>query len=280
MGRLSTIILISVFLFCPIQRAWAEERPIILGVHPYLPSVEVIERFTPLAEYLSKRLGRDVIIEVSKDYETHIKQTCKRYDISFMGPVSYLKMVKLCGEKPPLARLQINGKPTFRGVIFVRKTSPIMTLKDLKGKRFAFGDPNSTMGHLVPIYMLIKAGIKLDMLSGYSFISNHENVVLGVLSGDYDAGAVMIDVFKSYESRGLRAIAYSPIISEHIFVAGNNIDEPTAKKFRNALMELNKNLSVLTPIKKDITGLSPASLKDYDMLSKILSELDRIGIRY
>jgi len=45
-------------------------------------------------------------------------------------------------------------------------------------------------------------------------------------------------------------------------------------------MELNKNLSVLTPIKKDITGLSPASLKDYDMLSKILSELDRIGIRY
>ena len=42
--------------------------------------------------------------------------------------------------------------------------SSIKTLADVKGKRFAFGDINSTSGHLIPYAELKKAGVDVAQL--------------------------------------------------------------------------------------------------------------------
>ncbi len=261
---------------------WAEE-PLKLGVHPYLPATELVKRFKPLAEYLEKKLGRPVEVTISNDYEHHIYLVGRdRLDIAYMGPASYVMMVERHGRKPLLGRQEVKGVPTFRGVIIAREDSPIKKLRDLRGKRFAFGDPDSTMSHLVPRHMLIRAGVNANDLGGYEFLKGHHNVALGVLVGDFDAGAVKEEVFYEYEGRGLKAIAWTPKISEHVFVASGSLPSGTVKALRETLLGLKDEpggKAVMDAIKADITAFVPARDGDYENLRIILRELERRGVR-
>jgi len=259
------------------------QEHLVLGIHPYLPATELIDRFTPLTEYLSKKMGEPVILEIAKDYQIHIDKTGKdELDIAFIGPAPYVKMVELYGKKPLLARLEINGKPTFQGIIIIKKESSLRNLTDLKGKRFVFGDPESTMGHLVPRFVLLNAGVRVEDLASHMFLSNHNDIALGVLMGDYDAGAVKEDVFFKFEKRGLKELARTPEISEHVFVTRSTLQPQKVRALQEALYHLKDNeegRKVLSTVRDHLTGMVPAADSDYDNLRIILQRLKKEGIR-
>jgi len=140
---------------------------------------------------------------------------------------------------------------------------------------------DSTMSHLVPHYMLLEAGISDDKLAFFKFLGNHDNVALGVLTGNFDAGAVKEEVFYKYESRGLKAIATTPALSEHLFVASDALAEPLVDEIRLALLQANQSeqgLRALHAIKITISALVPAQDSDYDNLRTILATLKSHGI--
>lgn len=255
---------------------------LILGIHPYLPATELVNRFTPLTDYLSRRVGKRVVIDIAKDYKEHIdKIGNNEINIAFMGPVSYVKLVEKYGKKPVLARLEVTGKPTFKGAIITAKDSGVKTLADLKGKRFAFVDPESTMGHLVPRYMMLKAGVGIEDLAEYEFIYNHHNVALGVLAGDFEAGAVKEDVFYEYEKRGLRVLEWTPAISEHVFVTSPLLSKETARALQEALLGLKdekQGRAIMLKIQENLTGIVPAVDRDYDNLRDIIRTLEKSGV--
>lgn len=254
---------------------------LVFAVHPYLPATEISEKFGPLVKYLSNELGEPIEIKISLDYKNHIVEIGKdNVDIAYMGPASYVKMTNTYGKKQLLACQESDSKTTFHGVIIVRKDSPLSSLGDLAGKRFAFGDPESTMSHLVPRYMLWKEGITLDNLGGYAFLANHHNVALGVLAGDFDAGAVKEEVFYEYEKRGLRELVRTPGISDHVIVATNRLSPEKIKKLRDVLHSLKgkeDGRDILNSIKPSIS-LVPAKDEDYDNLREILKALTKLGI--
>jgi phosphonate transport system substrate-binding protein len=257
-------------------------EPLVLQVHPYLPSTELIERFSPLSAYLSQSLGRQVIVRISIDYEQHITLIGKdKVDIAFMGPASYVKMVDLYSRKPLLGRLEIDGKPTFRGAIIVARESGLRTLSELKGKRFAFGDPNSTMSHLVPRYMLWKAGVDIKDLASHTFLHNHHNVALGVLAGKFDAGAVKSEVFIDYEQRGLRVLEWTPALSEHLFVTSSTLPKELELKLRDAMGSLGRSDAgrrILKGLNEHASGLIMVDDSDYDNLRSMLRTLKTLGV--
>ena len=259
------------------------ERSLIFSIHPYLPATELVKRYTPLTDYLGGKLNQPVRIQISKDYQEHIDKIGRdEVDIAYMGPASYVKVTALYGKKPILARLEIKGKPAFQGIIIAGKESPLNNLKDLEGKRFAFGDPNSTMSHLVPRYMLINEGVGIDKLAAHAFLKNHQNVALGVLAGDYDAGAVKEAVFYKYEKRGLKALMKTPKISEHLFITGKNLPPGKIKLLRKAMFDLKNDewgRIIMSSIKSSMTGMVPASDEDYNNLRTILQTLEKIGIK-
>ncbi|MBI5740558.1 MAG: phosphate/phosphite/phosphonate ABC transporter substrate-binding protein [Nitrospirae bacterium] len=280
--KLYISLLIFIALLCGPGIAGAE-GPLTLGIHPFLPATELVDRFTPLAEYLGRRIGKPIVIDIAKDYTEHIDKTGNnKVDIAFMGPVSYVRLVEKYGKKPVLARLEITGKPTFMGAIITAKDSGIKKLTDLKGKRFAFVDPESTMGHLVPRCMLLEAGIDVKDFAMSKFVYNHHNVALGVLAGDFDAGAVKEDVYYEYEKRGIRALAWTPPISEHVFVTGSHLPKETVTALREALLQLKddkEGKAIMLRIQENLTGIVPAVDGDYDNLRTILKKLEKIGVQ-
>lgn len=175
-------------------------------------------------------------IRVQTSYQGHVDFVGQdQADIAFMGPASYVLLRKKYGAKPLLARLEESGASFFHGVIIVRQDSPLTTLADLRGKNFAFGDPNSTMGHIVPRAMLAGAGVSVSELARHDFLKSHNDVALAVLGGYFDAGGIKDEIFAEYEKRGLRALAISPPVPEHLFLTRSTLPAPLVERLRALL---------------------------------------------
>ena len=256
------------------------QPPLTLAVHPYLPSAEIQQRFTPLADYLGKQLGRQVQVRVGRDYEQHIEAVgLNSVDIAFMGPAAYVKLTGRYDAKPLLARIEIKGKPILSGYIITSVNSALRNLTDLRGKRFAFTDPDSTMGTIVPRYVMQQAGVGLKQLGVYQHLGGHKDVALGVLNGDYDAGAVKSEVYDELAPRGLRVLVKLPDVSEHLFVTRADLPAKQVMLLRQALLQLKNapnGAAILRAINKDMTAMVPVADADYDSLRKLQRAVEAI----
>jgi phosphonate transport system substrate-binding protein len=250
------------------------EHKITLGFMPYLSPSTIIEKYTPLVEYLERSLDVDVKIVVAEDYSSHIQNVIDdRVDLAFLGGMPYVKVTQK-SKKPLLVRYEFNNEPTFESVLFTREDSNISSIEDIRGKRMAFGSKRSTLSSQVPTYMLEKSGIELDDLKSHSYIDNHENVVLGVEYGDFDVGAVAKEVFLEYSKMyNLKIIQTSQPLSTHVIVSSTKLDKKLRAKIQKLL--LNANRDVLKPISPALTSFVKAKDSDYDKHREILKELEK-----
>ncbi len=143
--------------------------------------------------YLEKAFGVKLKTHVATEYAGTIEALrSKKVEFAVLGPASYAAAWEITGGKvePILAGTDKNGNLGYYSVIAVKKDSPYQTIQDLKGKTFAFADPNSTSGFLIPSYYLRKQGYPPDTFFGKTgFSGSHENSILAVFNGSYDAGA-------------------------------------------------------------------------------------------
>ncbi|MBF0218041.1 MAG: phosphate/phosphite/phosphonate ABC transporter substrate-binding protein [Gammaproteobacteria bacterium] len=251
------------------------EEPLIFALHPYLHTTTLIERFTPLIDYLSGRLNRKIVIHIAKSYADHIQNMALgEVDFGFMGPASYVQLWQSGAAHQLLGRLKYGEKSSFRGAIIVRQESPLTTLAELKGHSFAFGDPNSTLSSQVPRGMLAKAGVELTDLSRFNHLKNHHNVALAVLMGNYDAGAIKSEVYDEYAERGLRALSWSPFIATHPFVASPRLPKRVADEIAEILYDIERQPdapTILNDIEKGVTAIIPAKAADYQNLADYIA---------
>jgi phosphonate transport system substrate-binding protein len=255
--------------------------PLILAVHPYLPATEILARFTPLADVLARAVGRPVVVRVGSSFEEHNDAIgTDSVDIAYMGPAPYVFLVEQYGPKPLLARQVVNGDPMLHGEIFVRTDSPIQDLRDLKGVRFAFVDPRSTAGHVVPEAMLARAGLPESTLGARKFLASHRNVALAVLAGDYDVGAVKEEVFVEFAPKGLRSIATQLPVPDHVLVTSTRLPAALVETLRTAVLQLGqtaKGRAAMAAIEPGMSEFVPVRDGDYDSLRKLMRETRAAG---
>jgi phosphonate transport system substrate-binding protein len=94
-----------------------------------------------------------------------------------------------------------DGALRYRGVLFVRRDSPIRTLQDLRGRSVAFQSPYSTSAYYLPAAMLLEAGPHMELLLspmdrappasvGYLFARTELNITTWVHKRLVDAGVL------------------------------------------------------------------------------------------
>jgi len=152
-----------------------------------------IARHKKMLAYLEKTFGVKITMHVATEYAGTIEALrSKKVEFAILGPASYAAAWEVTGGKvePILAGTDKFGNIGYYSVIGVKKDSPYQSIQDLKGKSFAFADPNSTSGFVVPSYYLRKQGLPPDTFFGKTgFSGSHENGILAVLNGTYDAAA-------------------------------------------------------------------------------------------
>lgn len=257
-------------------------RPLRIGFLPYIAPTELVERYTPMADYLGRQLGRTALIVVTKDYAAHMQNLKSgKIDIAFLGAATYVKAVE---ENVPirlLARYEWNGQPFLHSLILVRQDSTLRDLKDMRAKRMAFGDSNSTLSHLVPRAMLLDQGLDVRDLAEHGFLGNHENVANNVLFGRYDAGAVADEVFSQFKDKPLRILAQSAAYSAHVFVAAGHVTAAEAAQIAKLLQGLKYTAdgrAALKAIGSPVTGFMAATDADYNPMRNVFKQLRATGV--
>jgi len=226
--------------------------------------------FTPILESiqdsLSKELGRPVELGLTifKSYDDGIQALVEgKVDLVHFGPASYIT----AKEKNPSIQLVAmeheKGEKRFKGVIVVQKDSPIQTIEDLRGKRFAFGDKNSTIGRYLVQAQLVDNGIYAKDLSSFKYMERHDQVAGAVELGDFEAGSVKSNTFKKYAEKGtLRKLAEFENVTKPV-VARSGFDAVILTAVQNAFYEL-KDEAILKDLK--ISGFMPTSDSEYDFV--------------
>jgi phosphate/phosphite/phosphonate ABC transporter binding protein len=248
-----------------------------LGVVPLESPATMHRRFTPLAAWLSARVGRPVELRVALDFDETLRDLGEgRTDAAYLSPSTYLQARRGSGVELIATALR-NGSPFQHSSIVTRRGSGITRLTDLRGKSFAFGDRRSTSSHLVPRSMLLAAGVPLEQLAAFEYLGHHDTVAQAVLNGEYDAGAVMEAVAARHAAEGLVVVAASPPIPEFCICASPLLPPVGREALRGALLGLTDaapgGREVLEALASSYTGFAAAREADYDTISRMLEKL-------
>jgi len=152
-----------------------------------------IIRYKPVVAYLEKELGVKVEFRVATDYAGIIEGVkAGKIEVAYFGPASYAQawIVTNGQVEQLLGQKDLQGNTGYYSVLVVKADSDYQSIEDVKGKKLAFADPNSTSGHQAPRFFMTEAGIDVDSYFGSnSFSGSHENSVIALLNGTFDVAA-------------------------------------------------------------------------------------------
>jgi phosphonate transport system substrate-binding protein len=134
------------------------------GVVPGEDTMQLSPIYARIGKLLADRLDCAVTVQFGTNYTATIEaMRAKRIDIGVYGAFSYVLAHQVGGAEAVAAYDNPTGKAaTYTASIVTWPGSGISSLQDIVGKSFAFSDPASTSGHLIPAYGLRKNGIDPD----------------------------------------------------------------------------------------------------------------------
>jgi phosphonate transport system substrate-binding protein len=234
---------------------------------------QVYARFQPLAAHLQQALGVPVEAHVAGDLESLLRLAREdRAQVAFLCPLIYTRLADE-GRLLPLARLRRNGKSTFRTAVLVRRNSPYEHLEELKGARFAYGNPVCAASRLVPEVMFAQAGLdpRTDFFEERTLGSN-ENALYTVAADLFDATAVDEASAQPFVDKGLlRVLRYSRPIPQYILAATPATPADLRRRVRAVLTDLQRpgDSAVLKAIGSNVNGFVATDDADYDVIRRM-----------
>jgi phosphonate transport system substrate-binding protein len=195
------------------------------------------DAFDPFLKHLSSCTGKRVVYyEVTSNAaEIEAMRSGRLHVGGFStGPTAFA--VNLAGAVPFAVKGSENGFEAYELWMIVKADSPFKTLADLKGKKVAHTSATSNSGNLAPRAFFPENGLKPDEDYKVIYSGGHDRTVMGVNSGDYDAGPVASDVFKRMIGRGqvkeenFRVIWKSKPFPTSSFAYAHDLQPELAKK--------------------------------------------------
>jgi len=163
-------------------------RVAIAGV---LSPVRTLETYRGLLAYMEQRLGQRVEL-VQRPTYIEVNRLLREQDVQvgFVCTLAYVLGQREFGLELLAAPL-VDGRPEYFSLLIVPAGSPASSLADLRGARFAFTDPLSNSGRLVPTVQLHRLGTTpQQFFSRTVYTYSHDNSILAVADGLMDAAAV------------------------------------------------------------------------------------------
>ncbi len=155
--------------------------------------------------YTEELLGVPTRLFTAADYNGVIQGLIGgTLDMAWLGASSYAAVYVEDPEavEPVLVKTNLDGSYTYHSIGFVRVDSGITSLDDMAGKKFAFADPNSTSGYLIPLVELPALGYAMEpgtFFGDVVFSGGHEQSIVGVANGDFDAAVTWADGLGEWE---------------------------------------------------------------------------------
>ena len=168
-----------------------QRPPLTIAVGAMLSPDTTRVYYEELLGLIAARMGRRPVFAQRRTYAEVNDMVRKReVDLAFVCAGPYTE-----GKRDLSMEMLVvpvaNGKTVYHSYIIVPKSSSTASLADLRGKKFAFTDPQSNTGALVPTYMLARRGETPKSFFHEVFYSHsHDNSIRAVANGQADGAAV------------------------------------------------------------------------------------------
>jgi phosphonate transport system substrate-binding protein len=248
---------------------------------------EITRRWTPIIEQLGKDLGVAVKAVTATDYRGTIEALkFKKAEIGHLGPKAYVEAsTNNYANVEPIAQLRLaNGSLGYRSCLIVHGESDVFSPEDTAGKTFAFNDPNSTSGYLVPsAFFLMEMGIDPQAhFSRVIFSGSHEASILAVANKKVEVASTNLPDLQQLTREGkvprgaLRVIWVSKLIPNDPVVVRRDLPA----SLRSALQESLTTMHARHPEAfKEIGAWVGAFVKADDAKYQVVRELNETAKR-
>src|SRR5882762_10014170 len=267
-ARLSAVLLLCVAA-CKPQPATTTLR---VSMIPTTDPSKATREMQPLVDYLGKRTGAKVEMTIPTNYAAVVEALVNdQVDVAHLGGFTYVQASRRAGVKPLVQR---DRDREFHSKFVTQPGSPIQSLGDLKGHSFAFGDVNSTSGHLMPEYFMRQAAVDPSVIAKAIYKGGHDATLLAVANGKVDAGALDEAVFQRLTTTGkvdpakVRVFWTTPPFLDYVWVARKGLDTKAANAVRDAFLALDPAEPQQKQILESLSASKyvPANDSDYDKL--------------
>ncbi len=234
----------------------SDGTPLKVGIIPFEDVDKINTAFKPFASYTGTkagRLGGQVFVTPAYAGVLQALQS-DQIDVAYLNPLSYVLAVQQFAPTPeklvPIAMPYFHKSLTYKGIIFVRADSGINSIKDLRGKSFAFADRTSTSGYLYPAGLMKEAGLNPDKDIKAVNISGNAGV-MAVMNGQAAGGATyetgieqaftdpVTKTIDESKVKQFKVIATTDPIPNGMIVARGNLDGATIAKLKQAMTLIN-----------------------------------------
>ena len=263
----------------PKDRAqWKDPSTLVFTYTPVEDPAVYKDAFADFQKFLSEKTGKKVVYFSvhSNSAEVEAMRSGRLHIAGFStGPTCFA--VNLAGYVPIAVKGFEKEFQGYRLIVVVKADSPIKTLQDLKGKKVAHTQPSSNSGHLAPMALFPREGVSPGKDYTIAWSGKHDQSVLGVASGDYDAACVASDVYYRMIDAGrakngdYRIIWQSGIFPTSSFGYAHDLHPDLVKKIKQAFAEYR-----FTPeMQKTFAGADrffPVTYKDDFELVRIIAK--------
>lgn len=207
-------------------------------------------QYLPFLHYLEEVTGYHFKLHFTPKKSTAADELGQnKTQFSAMGATSFLFAQSRYGAKSLVRGINHQGKAEYQSVFVVTPDSSIQNIKDISGKKLAFGSRDSTQGHLIPRIMLMENNISLKNLKTHVYTGSHQNCAETVVSGKADVCGMQDQLAEKLASQGaIKIIHRSRYYPSSGIVVNKSVPAEVLTKVKRALLDFD-------PLGKNSKGL-------------------------
>jgi phosphonate transport system substrate-binding protein len=247
----------------------ADGPPLVMGIFPRRQATLTTELFMPLAGYLGRELGREVLLETPKDFDAFwsgVEQ--RRFDIVHYNQFHY---VRSADKYRVIGHNEEFGTGTVAGALYVRKDSGITSAAQLRGRKIVFGGgTDAMMSYILPSYLLLQAGLQPGDYESV-FSKNPPNSLISLYYGQADAsgaGDILIDlpvVREAMDTSTVTHLGMTDRLSHLPWAVRRDMPPALGERIQTLLVGLAAHEDGRAILKQaQMTGFAAAGDADYD----------------
>ncbi len=212
-------------------------RPIRVSVVPQRSPAETFAVWSPLLQQLGQVSEQCFVLRVAPTipkFEAELRSG--RADCVYMNPYHAVLAQRWRGYIP----LVRDGSKPLRGLLVVRKDSPIKTIRELNGQAVAFPSPNAFAATLLPRVLLARQGITIQPV----FENTHSNVYRSVALGMLPAGGGINNTLRRERPElreELRVLWQTPPFPSHPFACLPSLAQARREALQAGFLTLATN---------------------------------------
>lgn len=252
------------------------------GLIPTESSTQMTDRWQPFFDHIEQCLNVKIKPYNASDYAGIIEaMRFKKIEMAYFGPKSYTHSHERANGWAIAREQMLDGSTGYYGIIITKRGSGIKTMGDAKGKTYAFNDPNSTSGYLVPMTHFLK-DMRVqpeEYFSRIIFSGSHEASILSVKMGKVNVASTNdLDLARMTEAGKIskddfNIIWKSDIIPGSPIVIRGDFPYSFVMKLKNCILSFDDPEGLK---KLQLKGFVETTDSDYDGIRKMIEIKERL----